>query len=336
MAQGFYEILGVDQGATGDAIHAAYHDQLAQLVRRLRAARKQGADVTILEGQERALKEAMSVLTDPVRRQRYDAYRRANVAGMPTDAESMWGMAKDALVDPLAIASLDVLRQTTELNIGNPFTVAPQPRKWAQRPSGPPPAPPATAAPPPLPPTPPPPDAAAEITDQVRVATPGPTPSGGPAPAAEPHVAEPRIAEPRVAEPRVEPPRVAPAVEPPRVAPAVQPPRVAPPAQPAAAATGPEQTAPVPDDVNGIAATYGYDGRFLRAVRELRKRTIEDVAEETRISLRYLHALESNDFGSLPAETFVRGYVKELTRALKIEHAEAVEGYLELYRQSRG
>ena len=125
MAQGFYEILGVDQSATGDAIHAAFHAQLAELVRRLRAARKQGADVTILEGQERALKEAMSVLTDPARRQRYDAYRKANLIGMPSSAESMWAMAKDALVDPLAIASLDVLRETTDLKIGNPFTVCP-------------------------------------------------------------------------------------------------------------------------------------------------------------------------------------------------------------------
>jgi cytoskeletal protein RodZ len=90
------------------------------------------------------------------------------------------------------------------------------------------------------------------------------------------------------------------------------------------------------DDVHTIAGTYGMDGRFLRAVREMRKRTIEDVAEETRISLRYLHALESNDFDSLPAETFVRGYVKELTRALKIQEVDAVEGYLELYRQQRG
>ena len=324
MAQGFYEILGVEQGATGDAIHAAYHDQLAQLVRRLRAARKQGADVTILEGQERALKEAMSVLTDPVRRQRYDAYRRANVAGMPGDAESMWGMAKDALVDPLAIASLDVLRQTTELNIGNPFTVAPQPRKWAERPSGPPPVPPAAAPaaipPPPMPSAPAPVDVAAEVTDQVHQAPAVDSANRLPTQTSEPRVAEPKGGEPRVAEPRVAEPRVAPPRE----------------ATPPATAPTPTAMAPVPDDVNSIAGTYGFDGRFLRAVRELRKRTIEDVAEETRISLRYLHALESNDFGSLPAETFVRGYVKELTRALKIEHAEAVEGYLELYRQSRG
>ena len=70
MAQGFYEILGVDQQASSAAIQAAFQDQLAELVRRLRAARRQGADVTILEGQERALQEAMSELIDPNRRQR--------------------------------------------------------------------------------------------------------------------------------------------------------------------------------------------------------------------------------------------------------------------------
>ena len=337
MAQGFYEILGVDQSASGDAIHVAYQDQLAELVRRLRAARKQGADVTILEGQERALKEAMSVLTDPVRRQRYDAYRRANRAGMPTDAESMWGMAKDALVDPLAIASLDVLRQTTELNIGNPFTVAPQPRKWAQRPEGPPPAPAAAPQVPPQAPVPPPPAVQQAVAPQAPVAPPPAPRVHAPDPAAEvtdrlqqqseprvaaPRVAEPRVAEPRVAEPRVAEPRVAPPVAP---QPAVQP-----------RADAPVPTLPPMDDLHTIAGTYGFDGRFLRAAREMRKRTIEDVAEETRISLRYLHALESNDFDSLPAETFVRGYVKELTRALKIDHVDAVEGYLELYRQQRG
>ena len=65
-------------------------------------------------------------------------------------------------------------------------------------------------------------------------------------------------------------------------------------------------------------------------------RALEELADETRISLRYLHAIESNDFESLPAETFVRGYVKELTRALQIHEVDAVEGYLELYRQHRG
>ena len=286
MAQGFYEILGIDNRSSTDAIHAAYHDQLAGLVRRLRAARRQGADVTILEGQERSLKEAMQVLSDPVRRQRYDAYRRASRQGIPTSAETMWDVAKDSLVDPLAIASLEVLQKTTELNIGNPFKVAPQPRKWSARPQATPA--PQTAAQP---------DTSNEVTDQVEYTAELPSPPPQ-APAPEPAV--------------------------PSFTPEMQ------------ATPEPAPPPPPPNDVVGIAARYGMDGRFLRAVRELRKRTLEELADETRISLRYLHALESNDFDSLPAATFVRGYVKELTRALDIQDVDVVESYLGLYKQQRG
>ena len=299
MAQGFYEILGIDNRSSTEAIHSAYHDQLAELVRRLRAARRQGADVTILEGQERALKEAMQVLSDPVRRQRYDAYRRASRRGMPTSAESMWDVAKDSLVDPLAISALEILQKTTELNIGNPFTEAPQPRKWAARPQ--------QAAPAPAPP--PAPDPAMEATDSVE------------------RTAEVPPVNPGMAEPAV--PSFSPEVE----AASAPAPTPAPPAAAPAPAPAPP---PAPDDVVSIAGRYGMDGRFLRAVRELRKRTLDDLADETRISLRYLHALESNDFDSLPAATFVRGYVKELSRALDIQEVDVVEGYLALYKQQRG
>jgi len=303
MAQGFYEILGVEHQASHAAIQAAYQDQLAELVRRLRAARKQGADVTILEGQERALKEAVTVLTDPVRRQRYDAYRRASRHGMPNGAESMWEIAKDAIVDPLAISSLEVLRQTTDLNIGNPFKVQPKPRKWAQRSGAGAPAAsatPAATAPPPTPPTQSKPDPSTEITEQIER-------TGS--------IPEPAVS-PNIESVRVEPEPVVSAPEPADVA---------------------AQAEPEPlNDVAAIAGRFGLDGRFLMAVRELRQRTLEELADETRISLRYLHALEGNDFDALPAETFVRGYVKELGRALQIHEVDVVEGYLALYRQHRG
>jgi len=301
MAQGFYEILGVEHQASNAAIQAAYQDQLAELVRRLRAARKQGADVTILEGQERSLKEAVTVLTDPVRRQRYDAYRRASRHGMPNGAESMWEIAKDAIVDPLAISSLEVLRQTTDLNIGNPFKVQPKPRKWSQRPgAGAPKTTPGTTTPPPTPPTQAKPDPATEITEQIERT--GPLPE----PAVSSNIESVRVEpEPVVSEPE------------------------------SVDATPEAEPAPL-NDVAAIAGRFGLDGRFLMAVRELRKRTLEELADETRISLRYLHALEGNDFDALPAETFVRGYVKELGRALQIHEVDVVEGYLALYRQHRG
>jgi hypothetical protein len=230
----------------------------------------------------------MQVLSDPVRRQRYDAYRRASRQGIPNSAETMWDVAKDSLVDPLAIASLEVLQKTTDLNIGNPFKVAPQPRKWSARPQ---------ATPTPQASSSPQPDPSNEVTDQVEYTAELPPPSIQ-APAPEPAV--------------------------PSFTPEVQ------------ATPEPAPPPPPPNDVVGIAARYGMDGRFLRAVRELRKRTLEELADETRISLRYLHALESNDFDSLPAATFVRGYVKELSRALDIQDVDVVESYLGLYKQQRG
>ena len=109
-------------------------------------------------------------------------------------------------------------------------------------------------------------------------------------------------------------------------------PTVAPPQTAPEAVAAPDRL----DDISAIAGRFGLDGRFLMAVRELRKRTLDELANETRISLRYLHAIEGNDFDALPAETFVRGYVKELSRALDINEVDVVEGYLALYRQQRG
>ena len=298
MAQGFYEILGVDQQASSAAIQAAFQDQLAELVRRLRAARRQGADVTILEGQERALQEAMSVLTDPSRRQRYDAYRRATRHGMPTAAEGMWDVAKDALVDPLAIASLDVLRQTTELNMETPSRFSPS------RGSGSPVR------------------GVCRTLEAGRQSTTGQCDSGASLRSVNrDHRAGGSLragGDDGTSVLRTSGPSARRASTCGR-----------------ARCRGASPTPPL-NDVVAIAERFGLDGRFLHAVRELRKRTLDALVDETRISMRYLHAIESNDFDALPAETFVRGYVKELARALEIHEVDVVEGYLALYRQHRG
>jgi transcriptional regulator with XRE-family HTH domain len=99
------------------------------------------------------------------------------------------------------------------------------------------------------------------------------------------------------------------------------------------------EPAPAPaslDDIPAIMTRFGPDGRFIHAVRELRHMSLEELATETRISQRYLHAIESNDFGSLPAGTFVRGYVKEVARALGIPELGLVEGYMGLFSHHRG
>lgn len=51
-------------------------------------------------------------------------------------------------------------------------------------------------------------------------------------------------------------------------------------------------------------------GSYLRRERELRKIPLEEVAEQTRVKLEYLQAIESEHFEKLPGMTFARGYLK--------------------------
>ena len=125
MAQGFYELLGVPPNASREEVREAYQRKLADLVRRLRVARQQGADVSILESQETALCEATEILSDSARRRRYDAFRNAAGLGLPQDVESLWGQGRGALVDPVAGVSLAVVRALTDLPVGDPIPEPP-------------------------------------------------------------------------------------------------------------------------------------------------------------------------------------------------------------------
>lgn len=51
-------------------------------------------------------------------------------------------------------------------------------------------------------------------------------------------------------------------------------------------------------------------GSYLRRERELRKIPLPEVAEQTRVKVEYLQAIESEHFEKLPGMTFARGYLK--------------------------
>ena len=62
-------------------------------------------------------------------------------------------------------------------------------------------------------------------------------------------------------------------------------------------------------------------GAFLRKVRETRGIELGDISQRTKISERYLRALEEERFADMPAAVYVRGYVTEYARALRIDAA---------------
>jgi hypothetical protein len=86
------------------------------------------------------------------------------------------------------------------------------------------------------------------------------------------------------------------------------------------------------NDLDVLIDQHGYSGALLRAVRVVRNVDLQEMADTTRISARYLDAVESEDFEGLPSATFVRGYVREMARFLDLDEDFVVPGYMERFR----
>jgi len=68
-------------------------------------------------------------------------------------------------------------------------------------------------------------------------------------------------------------------------------------------------------------------GRYLQAIRIERNIRLEQVAEETRIALATLEAVENEDFERLPPEVFLRGFLRAYAKAVGANPDEAVRRY---------
>lgn len=68
-------------------------------------------------------------------------------------------------------------------------------------------------------------------------------------------------------------------------------------------------------------------GEHLKRERELRGVTIEEVAAATRISPRFLEAIESEQWDRLPGGAFNRGFIRSVARYLGLDEESMVAEY---------
>ena len=66
---------------------------------------------------------------------------------------------------------------------------------------------------------------------------------------------------------------------------------------------------------------------WLRQGRAQRGLSVEDVARITKIQPRILERLEAGRFEGLPADVFVRGFVRNFARAVGLDEDEALKRY---------
>lgn len=83
----------------------------------------------------------------------------------------------------------------------------------------------------------------------------------------------------------------------------------------------------VPTDAGAAPAAAPSAGAQLRAAREAAGMSVDAVAQQLKLAPRQVTALEDGDFTRLPGRTFVRGFVRNYARLLRLD-PEAVLGAL--------
>nr|MBA3454962.1 helix-turn-helix domain-containing protein [Deltaproteobacteria bacterium] len=76
---------------------------------------------------------------------------------------------------------------------------------------------------------------------------------------------------------------------------------------------------------------------WLRAGRSQRKLSLEDVARITKIQVRILERIEAGTIkpgDGMPADVFVRGFVRSVARCVGLDEAEALRRYTEAAAQA--
>lgn len=87
------------------------------------------------------------------------------------------------------------------------------------------------------------------------------------------------------------------------------------------------------DDDGGPAEAFGV---WLRRQREGREIDLREIAETSKISMRYLQALETGRFDLLPARVFAKGFLRQYARYVGLDPEEVVNAFLAACDEAEG
>ena len=70
-------------------------------------------------------------------------------------------------------------------------------------------------------------------------------------------------------------------------------------------------------------------GAILKAAREKKGVSLEDIQMITKIRLKHLEALEAGDFAQLPGEVYVKGFLANFAKTVGLDGDEIIKKYYE-------
>lgn len=93
--------------------------------------------------------------------------------------------------------------------------------------------------------------------------------------------------------------------------------------------------APVLPDEPVISADTEITGLLLKRLREARGIAIADISARTKVGASHLRAIEDERWEVMPAEVYLRGFVVELARYLRLDPAHVAQAYVARARRHR-
>jgi curved DNA-binding protein CbpA len=82
-----------------------------------------------------------------------------------------------------------------------------------------------------------------------------------------------------------------------------------------------------------ISDCIEFTGPFLKQIREYKNVTVERLAEMTRISKTHITAMENEDIPKLPADVYVRGYVYQVAKVLKLNPEQVASSFMVYFKK---
>ncbi|HEY8426997.1 MAG TPA: helix-turn-helix domain-containing protein, partial [Sandaracinaceae bacterium] len=76
-----------------------------------------------------------------------------------------------------------------------------------------------------------------------------------------------------------------------------------------------------------------FTGTLIRQVRESQGIELKDISQRTKVGIGYLRAIEEDDYASLPAPVYVRGFVAEMAKCLRLDAAQVSRTYVKRFRR---
>jgi curved DNA-binding protein CbpA len=78
-----------------------------------------------------------------------------------------------------------------------------------------------------------------------------------------------------------------------------------------------------------------WRGSFLRKVRDAYQISLEEMATITKVTKHYILAIEEENYSKLPAAVYIRGFVLQIAKVLKLPHEKVATQYLSRYHHSK-